>query len=250
MTGAATDPGGDRSLDGRVAVVTGATGTLGGVVAERLAAAGARLVLAGRDRARLEAVAAGLELGDDRRIAVVGDLDAAGTAEIARASEAAFGRLDIVVHLVGGYAGGSPIAETEPSELETMLGQHVWTTFLLARATAPALQRSGRGRLIAVTSPFGANPPGGNAAYAAAKAAQESLVRSLAQESRGSGATANVIQVRTIDNARERLTAPSAKNARWTTPEEIASTIVWLSGPDTDQVTGTVIPLFGGPVPG
>ncbi len=239
-----------NELTGRVAVVTGATGTLGGVVVGRLAAAGASVVLSGRDRGRLEAVAADLGLDAGRWAAAPEELDAAGAAEIARAAAERFGRVDIVVHLVGGYAGGSPIAETEPSVLASMLEQHTWTTFQLARAFAGHLAASGHGRFVAVTSPFAFDPPGSNAAYAAAKAAQQSLVRSLAQELRGTGATANAIQVRTIDAARERLTAPTSANARWTTPEELAATIAWLCGDDAARVSGTLIPLYGHPTPG
>ena len=249
-TGPTPDPAGGRALDGRVAVLTGATGALGRVVAARLAEAGARLVLAGRDEARLREVASDLGLTDDGWLAVTGDLDAAGSASVAKATEATFGAVHIVVHLVGGYAGGTPIAETDPTDLESMIDQHVWTTFHLARAFSEPLSRGGFGRFVAVTSPFGFNPPGRNAAYAAAKAAQQSLVLSLAQEFRGTGATANTILVRTIDAKRERITAPTSANARWTTPEEIAATILWLCRPDAERVNGVALPLFGGPTPG
>lgn len=246
----ATDGGGDRTLDGRVAVVTGATGILGRVVAGRLAGAGARLVLAGRDEPRLREVAVDLGLPDDGWLAVPGDLDAKGAAAIARAVEATFGAADIVVHLVGGYSGGAPIAETDPADLDSMIDQHVRTTFHLARAFSRQLVEGGHGRFVAVTSPFGFEPPGKNAAYAAAKAAQTSLVLSLGQEFRGSGATANALLVRTIDTKHERITAPTTANARWTTPEEIAATILWLCGTDAERVNGVALPLFGGPTPG
>lgn len=245
-----TELAGGRTLDGRIAVVTGATGVLGRIVAGQLAAAGARLVLAGRDEATLRDVAAGLALADDGWLAVAGELDAKGTAVIAQAAEATFGGADIVVNLVGGYAGGPAIAETDPEDLESMIDQHVRTTFHLARSFSGLLTRSGSGRFVAITSPFGFDPPGRNAAYAAAKAAQTSLVLSLAQEFRGSGATANAILIRTIDTKHERITAPTKANARWTTPEEIASTILWLCGPDAERVNGVALPLFGGPTPG
>lgn len=241
---------GGRTLEGRVAVVTGATGVLGRTVAKRLAEAGARLVLAGRDEARLRDVAVDLGLADDGWLAVAGDLDAKGAAAIAQAAEATFGAADIVVHLVGGYSGGTTIAETDPAALEEMIDQHVRTTFHLARAFSRQLADDGSGRFVAVTSPFGFEPPGRNAAYAAAKAAQESLVLSLAQEFRGTGATANTILVRTIDTKRERITAPTTANARWTTPEEIAATILWLCRADAERVNGVALPLFGGPTPG
>ena len=250
MTGAARERATGRTLHGRVAVVTGATGALGRIVTERLAGAGGRLVLAGRDEARLRDVAVGLGLADDGWIAVAGDLDAKGCAAIAQAAEAAYGSADIVVHLVGGYVGGTTIAETDPAALESMLDQHVRTTFHLARAFSGPLTRSGAGRFVAVTSPFGFEPAGKNAAYAAAKAAQTSLVLSLAQELRATGATANAILVRTIDTNGERITAPTTANARWTTPDEIAAAILWLCGTDAERINGVALPLFGGTTPG
>lgn len=240
----------DRPLDGRVAVVTGATGALSKVVATRLAGAGARLVLAGRDPARLDAVAGELGLEAGRWTGVAGELDAAGTRALADAAMTTFGGLDVVVHLVGGWAGGTPIADLDEAELATMLDQHLWTTFHLARATAAHLAASDHGRFVAVGSPFGFEPAGRAAAYSAAKAAQQSLVLSLAQEFRGTRATANELLIRTIDTKRERLTDPKTTNARWTTPEEIAATILWLCTDDAARVNGTAIPLFGGPTPG
>lgn len=242
--------GSDRLLEGRVAVVTGATGTLSKVVATRFAEAGARLVLAGRDPARLDAVATELGLEAGRWTGVAGELDAAGTRALADAATSTFGGLDIVVHLVGGWAGGTAIADLEEAELATMLDQHLWTTFHLARATAAHLAGSDHGRFVAVGSPFAFEPAGRAAAYSAAKAAQQSFVLSLAQEFRGTRATANELLIRTIDTKRERITQPTTTNARWTTPDEIAQAILWLCSDAAERVNGTAIPLFGGPTPG
>ena len=90
-----------------------------------------------------------------------------------------------------------------------------------------------------------ASPGPRMAPYVAAKSAQEALLRSLARDVAGSGVTANLIAVRAIDAEHERETAPSPKNAAWTTPEEIVATIRYLCSPDASAINGARIPLDG-----
>jgi NAD(P)-dependent dehydrogenase (short-subunit alcohol dehydrogenase family) len=229
-----------------VALVTGATGPLGRVVVRRFAADGARLVLAGRDESRLRGVAVDAGLGQDEWLPAIGELtDAEAARAIVAAGEARFGRIDIAAHLVGGWAGGTPVAELDPDELRGMLDQHLWTTFHLVRAVLPGMTSRGFGRILAVTSPFAANPGAKGASYAVAKAAQETLLRTVAREVAGTGVTANLVVVRTIDAGHQRVLAPSPKNAAWTTPEEIAETLAFLASPAAGPINGARVPLDG-----
>ncbi|HEX9068374.1 MAG TPA: SDR family oxidoreductase, partial [Ktedonobacterales bacterium] len=82
--------------------------------------------------------------------------------------------------------------------------------------------------------------------YVFAKAAEETMVLTLAHELQGTGVTANVVQVRTIDVRHERETAPTPKNASWTTPEEIAAAMCYLCSDEAGVISGARIPLFGG----
>ncbi|HEX5826941.1 MAG TPA: SDR family oxidoreductase [Candidatus Limnocylindrales bacterium] len=230
----------------RVVLVTGATGPLGRVVVRRFAADGARLALVGRDRAKLDALAADAGLADDAWLPVVGELtDAEAAARVAAATEARFGRIDVLLHLVGGWVGGTAVADLDPDEVRSMLDQHVWTTLHVAQAVVPGMVTRGFGRVLAVSSPFASNPTGKGASYAIAKAGQEALVRSLARETSGSGVTANLVIVRTIDAKHERETAPTPKNAGHTTPEEIADVFAFLASPAAAAITGARIPLDG-----
>lgn len=229
-----------------VVLVTGATGALGRVVVARFARDGARLALVGRDREKLGRVAADAGLAEDAWLAVIGELtDAAAARAVAAATEDRFGRIDVLLHLVGGWVGGTPVVDLDPDEVRSMLDQHLWTTLHVAQAVVPGMVERGSGRVLAVSSPFAANPAGKGASYAMAKAAQEALVRSLARETAGSGVTANLVIVRAIDAKHERATAPSAKNAAWTTPEEIADTLAFLASPAAAAITGARIPLDG-----
>jgi len=232
--------------DAPVVLVTGATGPLGKVVVARFAADGSRLALVGRERAKLDAQAADTALDADRWLPVVGELtDAAAARAVVEAVVERFGRIDVLIHLVGGWAGGTPVVDLDPDEVREMLDQHLWTTLHVAQAVVPGMVERGFGRVLAVTSPFAAHPAGKGASYAIAKAAEEVLLRSLARETSGSGVTANLVVVRTIDAKHEREAALTPKNAAHATPEEIADVFAFLASPAAGAVTGARIPLDG-----
>lgn len=227
------------SLESRVALITGATGALGRVVARRLVAEGASVVLVGTDAARLDGVVASESLPPDRCLTVVADLRSAddSAAAVRRAVER-FGRVDVLAHLVGGYAGGTPLVDLDPVELREMLDQHAWTTFNVVRAVVPQMTAAGWGRILAVSPTTVATPAANAAAYTAAKAAQDALLVSLARELKGSGVTANLVVVRAID-------ADRSGKSGWATPEEIAAGIVYLCSDEAAAVNGARIPLTG-----
>jgi NAD(P)-dependent dehydrogenase (short-subunit alcohol dehydrogenase family) len=227
-------------------LVTGATGVLGRTVVRRFASEGARLALVGRDEDRLREVADEAGLAEDAWVPVLGELtDRAAAQAVADAAVARFGRIDVLVHLVGGWTGGTPVVDLDPDVLGGMLDQHLWTTLHVTQAAVPGMVERGFGRVLAVTSPFAANPAAKGASYAVAKAAQETLLRTLARETAGTGVTVNLVAVRTIDLRHERESEPTTKNATWTTPEEIADAFASLASPASDAITGARIPLDG-----
>jgi NAD(P)-dependent dehydrogenase (short-subunit alcohol dehydrogenase family) len=234
------------TLDDRVVLVTGATGPVGRSVASTFADEGARLVLAGTDRDRLVAMAAELALPEHRWVPAAGDLrDPAGARDAVAVAMDRFGRLDILLHLVGGWVGGTAVVDLDPVELRGMLDQHLWSTLHVAKAAVPIMVEHGWGRVIAVSSPFAAEPGPRGASYAIAKSAEEVLLRTLSRELGGTGVTANIVVVRTVDTKHERETAPSPKNASWTTPEEVAAAMLLLCQPGAAAINGVRIPLYG-----
>ena len=231
---------------GRVVLVTGATGVLGTVVAQRFGADGARLLLVGTDPGRLAGAARDAALEAGRWRPVIADLrDPADTRRAVAEAEAAFERVDVLVHLVGGWKGGTPVVDLDPDELRWMLDQHLWTTLNVAQAVVPGMVSRGFGRVLALSAPFAEKPAAKGASYAVAKAAEEVLLRTLAREVGGDGVTVNVLVVRKIDVDRERATAPSPKNAGWATPEEIADALLFLASPEAAAINGQRIPLDG-----
>jgi NAD(P)-dependent dehydrogenase (short-subunit alcohol dehydrogenase family) len=231
-------------MEEKVVLITGATGGLGRVAARVFADDGSRLALNGTDEARLRSVAADVGLADDRWLPVVADLRDRGAARDAlTATEDTLGRIDVVVHLVGGWSGGTAIAELEPGDVERMLGQHLWTIFNVVQAIVPGMVERGWGRVLAVSAPAATDPTAKSAPYAIAKSAEEVLLRTLARETANTGVTVNLVVVKSIDVRGERTTDP--KKSSWTTPDEIAATLRFLASDEAAAITGARIPLFG-----
>jgi NAD(P)-dependent dehydrogenase (short-subunit alcohol dehydrogenase family) len=234
------------SLENRVVVISGATGGAGRVVTKLMADQGAKLVLLGRSAERLPDLVNELGLEDERCLTIVVDLgnqDAVGSAADAVIQK--FGKVDVLLQLVGGWTGGQTVAEVDPSDVADMLQQHVWTTFHLAQAFVPHLVKNKWGRIMAISSPFAAAPQAKGAPYAVGKAAQEALMLTLAQELKGTGVTANILLVKTIDVAHQRELEPNSKTSSWTTPEEIAEAILYFASDEARMVNGARLPLYG-----
>ncbi|HEX2470495.1 MAG TPA: SDR family NAD(P)-dependent oxidoreductase [Candidatus Limnocylindrales bacterium] len=228
----------------RVVLITGATGELGRVTARTFAEAGARLALSGTDEAGLREIVTDLGLDGDRWMPVVVDLrDRDATRDALAATEAALGRFDVLAHLVGGWSGGTLIAELDPAEVTSMLDQHLWTTLNVTQSVVPGMVQRGWGRVMAVSAPAATEPTAKTAPYAIGKAAEEALLRTLARETANTGVTVNLVIVKAIDEKRERTTDP--KKTSWTTPEEIAAVFRFLASDDAAAVSGARIPLFG-----
>ena len=234
------------TLENRVAVITGATGGLGSIVTHELAARRANLALLDRHPDKLTALTKNLGLPESRIFTHTVDLlDPSETKSAAEAVAARYGRIDILLHLVGGWTGGKTILESPADDLTFMLNQHVWTSFNVTQAFVPYLVNNGWGRVVMVTSPYAARPNAKGGPYAIGKSGQEILMQTLSQELKGTGVTANLLQAKTIDLKREKVSSPSPDNASWTTPEELASAMLYLLSDEAATVNGAKIPLYG-----
>jgi NAD(P)-dependent dehydrogenase (short-subunit alcohol dehydrogenase family) len=228
----------------RVVVITGATGGLGQPTAQAFAEQGASLALLSTNQEKLDALARDLNLPDDRVLAYdVNLLDEKAVREAAEAVSAKFGRVDVLIHLIGGWTGGKTIAESDADEFKIMLDQHVWTTIHLLQAFSPKLAVNGWGRVIAVTTPFATNPSAKMGAYAVGKAAQETLLMTLANEFKDTDITANVIQVKSIEVKGIGNPGQSVRG-KGTSPEEIIAAMLYLCSEEAGKVNGTRLPLY------
>lgn len=230
------------SLAGRVIAIAGAAGNLGPIVAQTLSSAGSTLCACGRDRASLEALATdvrGLETD------VVDLLDAGETSAWAGDLTARHGRVDGLVHLVGGWRGGTPIEEAPLEDWDALSTLLVRTVLNATQAFAPPLMDSGRGRFVLVSSGQAQAPTHPNAAYAAAKAAAEAWTLALADRFRGSGATANIVVVGAIVTPAMRAESPEKDFSTFTPAEEIADAIAYLCSDQAASMNGQRLTLRG-----
>jgi NAD(P)-dependent dehydrogenase (short-subunit alcohol dehydrogenase family) len=233
------------SFNGKVAVIAGASGSLGKVVTQQLVQQGTHLVLLGRSRQHLEALLDELKLPAKEHLLLTADLsqpEALG--QTVKAAREKFGRIDFLLNLIGGWAGGESLVDVSQESIQEMLQQHLWTTYNLIQAFLPDLKNSPSGRVLVVSSPTATTPGAKTAPYAIGKAAQEALMLTLAKELEGSNATANVIQVKAIDAKHRRAADPSGKYASWATPEEITAAILYLCSEEAKMVNGARIPLY------
>jgi NAD(P)-dependent dehydrogenase (short-subunit alcohol dehydrogenase family) len=233
-----------QRLDGRVVAVAGGAGNLGPTVVRRLAEEGTTVCVCGRDRPSLDALAA--ELDADIETDVVDLLDPLATKRWADELAARHdGRVDGLVHLVGGWRGGIPIEEAPLEDWEALSPLLVRTVQHATQAFAPHLLASGRGRFVLVSSGQGQSPTHTNAVYAAAKAASEAWTLALADRFKASGATANVVVVGAILTQAMRAKSPDEDFSGFTPAEEIADAIVYLSSNEAASMNGQRLTLRG-----
>lgn len=229
-------------MQGKVALITGADGGLGKFVTQAMLDAGATVV--GSSRKIQQAAFASANF-----TALPAELSTAAGAKAAVDSLASrFGKLDVVVHTVGGFAGGQSIAETDDVTFQRMLDVNLYSTFYLLRAAIPVMRKTGNGRIVAIGSRAALEPGAGVGSYSASKAAMVSLIRTVAQENKDVGITANVILPGTMDTPANRKSMPNADFSKWVRPEAVASLIVWLTGDAGKDVNGAMIPVYGSEV--
>jgi len=241
MEPAATELG---SLAGRVIAIAGASGNLGPTVVRRLAPTGAVLALGGRDEASLDALAAEADVEADT--ASVDLLDAEAARSWANGIAERHGRIDALVHLVGGWRGGKSIEEAPLEDWDFLHDLLIRTVQHATQAFAPHLLESGHGRFVIVSSGQGQSPTHTNAAYAAAKAAGEAWTLALADRFRGSGATANMIVVGSILTPEMRAESPDKDFSKFTPAEEIADAVAYLCSDSAASMNGQRLTLRGG----
>jgi NAD(P)-dependent dehydrogenase (short-subunit alcohol dehydrogenase family) len=153
------------------------------------------------------------------------------------------GRLDILIHVLGGFAGGKSIAETDDATWQQMQDLNLSSAFYVLRAAIPHLRKSGQGRIVAIGSLAALEPHAGIGAYVTFKSALVSLVRTVALENRDAGVTANVILPDTMDTPGNRRDMPNADPSKWVATQDVAELALWLADDRANHTTGTTFPV-------
>jgi NAD(P)-dependent dehydrogenase (short-subunit alcohol dehydrogenase family) len=221
----------------KVVWITGAKGGLGTSVTQRLLDSGATVVGSSRsiqaaDFPHPHFVALPVDFTKSESVRTMAD-------EIA----SRFGKIDALVHLLGGFAGGSSVAETSDATWEQMRDLNLTSAFHVLRAVIPHMRNEQRGRIVAVGSLAAAEPHAGLGAYATFKTALATLVRTVALENRDANVTANLVLPGTMDTPGNRASMPKANFAKWVRPDDVASLILWLIADQAAQVNGVAFPM-------
>src|SRR5258708_6271045 len=226
-------------MSDRVVLIKGAKGGLGSFVTQRFLATGAKVVGASRSISQQDFPSpnfVALPVDFTKPAAVTGGVNSIADR---------YRRLDVLVHVVGAFAGGQSVAEADDATWEQMQDLNLTSAFYTLRATIPHLRKSGAGRIVAIGSLAAVEPHAGLGAYVTFKAALAMLVRTVALENKDAGLTANVVLPGTMDTPANRKAMPNANFSEWLQPSEVADLVLWLCDERAGHITGTTVPIDG-----
>ena len=229
-----------------VAVVTGGTGALGRSLVPRLLARRFKVAITYLIPEEATAVEKELDVNENRLMFRRVDCTQTG-ATVAFMQEVAdtFGPINVLCSLVGGWAGGRDVAESDDVRFDRMIDLNLRSAFNTVRSAIPHMTEAEWGRIIVVSSRAALDTPPGQGAYNIAKAGVLALAKSVAAELDGTNVTANAILPSAIDTESTRAAMPYADYVRWPKPEDIATVIGFLASPESRVINGAEIPVYG-----
>ncbi|HEX3885243.1 MAG TPA: 3-oxoacyl-[acyl-carrier-protein] reductase [Stellaceae bacterium] len=238
-------------LRGQSALVTGASGGIGGAIARALHRAGATVGLAGTRRAALDALAGAL--GERAHVLVADLADTDAPDRLVKDAEAALGQVDILVNNAG-ITRDNLTLRLRDEDWQAVLDVNLGATFRLTRAVLRGMVRRRQGRIVSITSVVGVTGNPGQANYAASKAAMIGMSKSVAAEVATRGITVNCVAPGFIATAMTEKLSPEQQAkitaaipaARMGTPDEIAAAVLFLASPEASYITGQTIHVNGG----
>jgi len=238
-------------LDGKAALVTGASGGLGTAIARTLHAQGARVVLSGTRRDALDALAA--ELGEGAHACPADLRDPAATDALVGEAEAACGPLDILVNNAG-LTRDMLALRMKDEDWQTVLDVDLTAPFRLARAALRGMVRRRSGRIVTISSIVGSTGNPGQANYASAKAGLSGMTKALAQEVGSRGITVNLVAPGFIETAMTDALSAEQKSkltggiplGRMGQPSDVAAAVLYLASNEAGWVTGATLHVNGG----
>jgi NAD(P)-dependent dehydrogenase (short-subunit alcohol dehydrogenase family) len=230
------------SVNDKVTIISGASGGLGQTVSRIFHQNGAQLVLVGSRQERLQPLLDAL--GSERVLPVAANLtNPDGAEQVVEAALKRIGRVDILLNLAGGFAGGTPVHQSDADLLGKMLALNLHTTYNLSRAAAGPMIEQQWGRIVNTASRDALQGRANYSAYAISKAAVLRLTEAMAAELKPFNISVNAVLPGTIDTTANRQAMPKADPARWVKPATIAETMLFLAA-ENSAINGAGIPLF------
>jgi NAD(P)-dependent dehydrogenase (short-subunit alcohol dehydrogenase family) len=227
-------------FEGRIVLVTGAGGGVGGTVVRRWLEAGAKVFAIDASQEHVARMKA------DGVPATCADLTTSFGAEqaIAEASEL-FGPPDTLIHLAGGFGMGPTDGDDAVEIWDRMIAVNLQTSFHVFRAMIRPLRQLGGGWLVAMGSKAALQPPAKMAAYSASKAALIAMAQSMSEELKGEGIHINLILPSTIDTPANRAAMGDAAAKKWVTADDVADATMFLCSERARGLFGTTLELYG-----
>ena len=242
-------------MEGRVAIVAGASRGIGAATAHAFADAGASVVVAARDKAALAGVAASIQSRGGRALAIATDVsDVASMRELVERTVSELGRLDYAFNNATDGPRPAPLADIDPEQFDRGIATNIRGTFLGMKFQIPAILRSGGGAIVNMASLAGVSGVANLAAYVAGKAGIIGLTRVAALDYADRGLRVNVVAPGTIlthhleaaGSEAQRMAGLASPMRRIGNVDEVARVVVWLCSEQASYLNGAVIPIDGG----
>ena len=234
------------SFKEKVVLVAGGTGGLGRSVSLAILAEGAKTIVTYRKDVELAALRQAAGAAGDSLDGHTADVtDEVAVRDLVNSIVDRYGRLDVLVNTVGGYAGGIRLWELETKTLEQMLSLNLRSGYSLARAALVPMLKQRSGAIVNVAAKAAVDHGAGASAYAASKAAAVAMMDSLAEDLMGTGVRVNSILPSIIDTETNRKAMPVANYATWPKPEDIARVVLFLASDEARVVHGAALPVYG-----
>ncbi|MBK1642745.1 3-oxoacyl-ACP reductase [Chromatium okenii] len=232
-------------LNQKIIILTGATGNLGRVTAQVLAAQGARLALVGRNLPKLDDVRQSLTNPGNVAIFVADVRHPEAVTVMMNQVLTRFGRVDGLINLAGGFTMGAAVHNAPDADWDAMLDLNLRTTRNCIRAVVPHLLKAGGGRIVNIAARGAVTGAAYMAPYAVSKAAVVTLTESVAAELNAHDITVNCLLPGTLDTPDNRAAMPQQNPAHWVALEALAEVIAFLVSDAARAITGAAIPVYG-----
>ena len=236
----------DYDFEGKVVLITGGTGALGREASLSFLKSNAVAAIThvtDREIPQLEST-----LGDLMKKVMLIKADIGDEEQVEKTVSdivKKYGRIDILINVVGGYIGGKKVTEMTGKEWDLMMNLNLKTAFLISKHVVGQMVKQGSGKVVHVAARLGLKGIAGNSAYGASKSGLIRLVESLSDEVKDKNINVNCIMPSIIDTGANRKDMPDADFSKWVKPSEIVQVMLFLASDDSKSIHGAAIPVYG-----